>query len=189
MNPVNRPDEFEERALHRVRENKLKEYYEVLPGSFRYARTLYHKATCIGCHGDPQKAPTDVKVRYGLDHGFNFKEGDVAGVISVRLPTRPFLDVALSVIAPWQIALILASFAISSLFIQFGIVWPIRRLTKVASQVSIGEKADLDVTKLNPKSRNELHQLALATDRLRTSLEMVAARLRAQKRAQAPHRD
>jgi HAMP domain-containing protein len=182
MNPVNRPDEFEERALQRVRDDKLKEYYEVLPGSFRYARTLYHKATCIGCHGDPKKAPTDVKVRYGLEHGFNFKEGDVAGVISVRLPTRPFLDVALSVIAPWQIALILASFAISSLFIQFGIVRPIERLTKVAAQVSIGEKADLDVSGMNPKSRNELHQLALATDRLRTSLEMVAARLRAQRK-------
>ena len=182
MNPVNRPDEFETRALHKVRDEHLKEYYEVLPGSFRYARTLYHKAACIGCHGDPLKAPADVKVRYGLEHGFNFKEGDVAGVISVRLPTRPFLEVALSVIAPWQIALILASFAISSLFIQFGVVRPIKKLTQVASQVSIGNKADLDVTAIDPKSGNELHQLSLATDRLRTSLEMVAARLRAQKR-------
>lgn len=182
MNPVNRPDEFEGRALTRVREDKLKEYYEILPGSFRYARTLYHKAACIGCHGDPQKAPLDVKVRYGLEHGFNFKEGDVAGVISVRLPTRPFLDVALSVIAPWQIALILVSFAISSLFIQFGVVRPIKKLTQVAAQVSVGSKTDLDVTGMNPKSRNELHQLALATARLRTSLEMVAIRLRAEKK-------
>ena len=183
MNPVNRPDDFESRALHRIKDEKLKDYYEVLPGSFRYARALYHKAACIGCHGDPQKAPADVKVRYGLERGFNFHEGDVAGVISVRLPTRPFLEVALSVIAPWQIALILASFAISWLFIQFGVVRPIKRLTQVASQVSIGNKSDLDVTGIDPKSRNELHQLSLATDRLRTSLEMVAARLRAQKKA------
>lgn len=182
MNPVNRPDAFEERALNKVREGKLHEYFEILPGSFRYARTLYHKAACISCHGDPQKAPQDVKVRYGLEHGFNFKEGDVAGVISVRLPTKPFLEVALGVIAPWQIALILASFVISFVFIQFAIVRPIKRLTNVASEVSIGHKADLDVSDLDPRSSNELHQLAFATDRLRTSLEMVAARLRAQKR-------
>jgi hypothetical protein len=182
MNPVNRPDEFESRALHRIKDEKLKEYYEVLPGTFRYARALYHKAACIGCHGDPQQAPADVKVRYGLERGFNFHEGDVAGVISVRLPTRPFLEVALSVIAPWQIGLILASFAISWLFIQFGVVRPIKRLTQVAAQVSIGNKTDLDVTGIDPQSRNELHQLSLATDRLRTSLEMVAARLRAQKK-------
>jgi len=186
MNPVNRPDDFETRALHRIKDEKLHEYFEVLPGSYRYARALYHKSTCIACHGDPQKAPQDVKVRYGLERGFNFKEGDVAGVISVRLPTRPFLEVALSVIAPWQIALIFASFVISSLFIQFGIVRPIRRLTNVASQVSVGNKIDLDVTGIDPKSRNELHQLSLATDRLRTSLEMVAARLRAQRKQLSP---
>jgi methyl-accepting chemotaxis protein len=182
MNPVNRPDDFEERALIKVREGNLHEYFEILPGSFRYARTLYHKAACIACHGDPQKAPADVKLRYGLEHGFGFKEGDVAGVISVRLPTKPFMEVALGVIAPWQIVLILVSFVISFVFFQFAIVRPIRRLTKVTSQVSVGKKADLDVSGLNPRSANELDQLALATDRLRTSLEMVAARLRAQKK-------
>jgi hypothetical protein len=46
----------------------------------------------------------------------------------------------------------------------------------------IGNKSDLDVTGIDPKSRNELHQLSLATDRLRTSVGMVAARLRAQKK-------
>jgi len=182
MNPVNRPDAFEERALNKVREGKLHEYFEILPGSFRYARTLYHKASCIGCHGDPQTAPADVKLRYGMEHGFNYKEGDVAGVISVRLPTKPFMEVALGVIAPWQIALILASFVISFVFIQFAIVRPIKRLTQATAAVSVGEKANLDVSRLSPRSANELHQLALATDRLRTSLEMVAARLRAQKK-------
>src|SRR5690242_15578351 len=39
MNPVNKPDDFETRALDRIRANHLTEYYEVLPDSFRYART------------------------------------------------------------------------------------------------------------------------------------------------------
>ena len=41
MNPNNKPDAFETRALERIRANHLTEYYEVLPDSFRYARTLY----------------------------------------------------------------------------------------------------------------------------------------------------
>jgi Protein of unknown function (DUF3365) len=76
MNPVNKPDAFEARALERIRADSLKEYTEVMPGQFRYARTVYHKASCISCHGAAEKAPNDVKVRYGTDKGYDFKEGD-----------------------------------------------------------------------------------------------------------------
>src|SRR5256885_5701941 len=70
MNQSNAPDPFETAALARIREAGLKEYFELTPEGFRYARTLYHKASCITCHGDPEKAPNDVKVRYGTIHGF-----------------------------------------------------------------------------------------------------------------------
>ena len=56
MNPGNKPNAFEENALKHVRENKLKDYYELTPGGFRYARTVYQKASCIACHGDPEKS-------------------------------------------------------------------------------------------------------------------------------------
>jgi hypothetical protein len=178
MNPVNKPDAFEERAIATVSKSGLKEYYEVLPGSFRYARTLYHKASCIKCHGDPASAPNDVKVRYGTERGFNFKEGDVAGIISVRVPTRPFMEVALSVIAPWQIALVVLAFLVSYFFIRVVVVRPIQRITAATAQISVGQEADLGVAGLSERSSNELHQLALATERLRTSLEMAAKLVR-----------
>jgi Protein of unknown function (DUF3365) len=186
MNPVNKPDAFEERALATVKQSKLKEYYEVLPGSLRYARTLYHKKSCIGCHGDPDSAPNDVKVRYGTERGFNFKEGDVAGIISVRVPTKPFLDVALSVIAPWQIALVVVAFLVSYFFIRFVVVRPIQHLTAATAAISVGEEADLGVEGLSEGSSNELHQLALATERLRTSLEMAAKLVRMRMKPSAP---
>ena len=94
MNPVNKPDAFEAKALDRIRSNHLTEYYEVLPDSYRYARTLYEKASCLACHASAENAPADVKVRYGTEHGFGFKEGEVAGIISVRLPIRSFWQVA-----------------------------------------------------------------------------------------------
>ncbi len=181
MNPVNKPDTFESRALERVRSDNLKEYVEVMPGQFRYARTVYHKASCIGCHGSPEKAPNDVKVRYGTDKGFGFKEGDVAGVISVRVPTKPFFEVALSVIAPWQIALVIAAFLVSYVFVRVAVVKPIQRLTAATAELSVGQPADLGLGGIPQDSGNELHQLAFATDRLRTSLEMAVKRLRERK--------
>jgi Protein of unknown function (DUF3365) len=177
MNPGNKPDAFEQDALARIRSGGLKEYYELLPGGFRYARTVYHKASCIVCHGDPNAAPNDVKVRYGTQNGFGFKEGDVAGIISVRLPARSFWDVAQEVVGIWQMLMILAAFLLAMVFIRFAVVRPIRKLTQDTQRISLGKSADLGASRIHPGSGNELDQLALATERLRVSINMAIQRL------------
>jgi Protein of unknown function (DUF3365) len=182
MNPNNKPDEFEQRALAAIRDHRLTEYHELTPGGYRYARTLIHKASCIACHGDPAAAPMDVKVRYGTEHGFGFKEGDVAGIISVRLPVQSFAEVAYNVVGPWPLAMILAGFAIAMLYIRFAVVSRVRDLTAATKQISLGKEADLHIGSLNPRSRNELDQLALATERLRLSINMAIQRLRREAR-------
>jgi HAMP domain-containing protein len=184
MNPVNKPDAFEARALDKIRTNHLTEYYEVLPEGYRYARTLYEKASCLACHASAENAPADVKLRYGTEHGFGFKEGEVAGIISVRLPIRSFWQVAASVVGPVQIALLVAAFVVAVLFIQFAVVRPIRRLTAAAERISVGETADLGAARINRKSRNEVQQLILATERLRASMTLAMQRLA--KRQQQP---
>jgi HAMP domain-containing protein len=162
----------------------LAEYYEVLPEGFRYARALYEKASCLACHASAENAPADVKVRYGTERGFGFKEGEVAGIISVRLPVRSFWQVATSVVGPVQIALLAAAFIVAVLFIQFAVVRPIRRLTVAAERISVGEVADLGASRIHRKSRNEVHQLILATERLRASMTLAIQRLA--KRRQPP---
>ena len=117
MNPVNKPDAFEARALDKIRSGRLSEYYEMLPDSFRYARTLYEKASCLACHASAASARKDVTERYGVEHGYGFKEGEVAGIISVRLPIRSFWKVAYSVVGPIQIALLVSAFLVAILFI------------------------------------------------------------------------
>ncbi len=184
MNPVNKPDAFEAKALDRIRSNHLTEYYEVLPEGYRYARALYEKPSCLACHASAENAPADVKVRYGTEHGFGFKEGEVAGIISVRLPIRSFWQVALSVVGPVQIGLLVAAFLVAVLFIQFAVVRPIRRLTVAAERISVGEAADLGAARINRKSRNEVQQLILATERLRASMTLAMQRLA--KRASPP---
>ena len=113
MNPGNAPDPFETAALQRIRDGGLREYFELTPVGFRYARALYHKASCISCHGDVASAPSDVKLRYGTNHGFGFKEGEVAGVISVSLPARSFWQVAVIIVGGWQLVMILGAFVIA----------------------------------------------------------------------------
>ena len=177
MNPVNKPDAFETKALDKIRNGHLTEYYEVLPEGYRYARALYEKASCLACHASAENAPADVKIRYGTERGFGFKEGEVAGIISVRLPIRSFWQVAANVVGPIQIALLVAAFVISVLFIRFVVVRPIRRLTAAAERISVGEPADLGAARINRKSRNEVHQLILATERLRASMTLAMQRL------------
>lgn len=176
MNPNNKPDAFETRALERIRANHLTEYYEVLPDSFRYARTLYEKASCLTCHASAERAPADVRERYGTENGFGFKEGEVAGIISVRLPSRSFWQVTRDVVGPLQIALLVSAFLISVVFIQFAVVRPIRRVTAAAERISVGQPADLASAKLTRASGNEIHQLILATERLRASLMLAIQR-------------
>lgn len=177
MNPNNKPDAFETGALRRIREEKLPEYFELSPAGFRYARAVHHKASCIACHGDAGSAPNDVKVRYGTENGFGFREGEVAGIISVRLPARSFWDVALNVVGVWQLVMILAAFVIAMVFMQFAVVRRLKRLTEATQQISLGKPGELSAAKIDPKSHNELDQLALATERLRISINMAIQRL------------
>jgi hypothetical protein len=186
MNPVNKPDAFEVRALDRIRANHLNEYYEVLPDSFRYARTLYEKASCLGCHASAESAPADVRERYGTQNGFGFKEGEVAGIISVRLPIRSFWQVTRDVVGPLQIALLVSAFLVSIVFIQFAVVRPIRRVTAAAERISVGQSADLGSAGLTRTSGNEMHQLILATERLRASLMLAIQRARKTAQAAPP---
>ena len=177
MNPGNKPDAFEEGALREIRGKNLKEFYELTDNGFRYARAVYQKASCIACHGDPGNAPNDVKVRYGTTNGFGFKEGDVAGIISVRLPAKSFWDVALNVVGVYELLMILAAFVIAMLFMYRAVVAPVRRLTAATQQISLGKAADLGLAKIHLNSGNELHRLALATERLRISINMAIQRL------------
>jgi hypothetical protein len=183
MNPVNKPDAFESKALDRIRANHLAEYYELTPDSFRYARTLYEKASCLTCHASAENAPADVKTRYGTERGFGFKEGEVAGIISVRLPARSFWKVTADVVGPLQIALLVSAFLVAVLFIQLAVVRPIKRVTGAAERISVGQQADLGAAGLKRTSANEMHQLILATERLRASLALAMQRL---VRKQAP---
>ena len=54
---------------------------------------------------------------------------------------------------------------------------PVERLTKATHQISLAQPADLGVAGVGRHSRNELHQLAIAIDRLRRSIHIAMRKL------------
>lgn len=178
MNPANKPDSFEAEAIATIKNRKLDEYIEVQDGYYRYARRIVHTESCITCHGDPAAAPRDVVERYGTERGYGYKVGDVAGVISVTLPTKPLLAAALGVLGPVELGLVVLAFVILYLFMHYGVVKPIRKLTRDAEQISLGKPIELDANAFYQSTRSEVGQLTLAIARLRASMDLAIQRMK-----------
>ncbi|GGY72989.1 hypothetical protein GCM10011613_17520 [Cellvibrio zantedeschiae] len=188
MNPVNAPDDFEKTALAIVTKTGAAEYSEFVDGQYRFAQTIYHKASCISCHGDPAKAPEDVIKRYGSEHGFGFKEGDVAGVISVSIPANPLYMKALNFVGIKEIVLILVPFIIALWFVRAAIISPIKKLTEVAHEVSTGKDTPVDTAGIDLNTHNEIHQLTLALSRMRNSTQLALKKMREARAEAEKHR-
>jgi hypothetical protein len=86
MNPVNAPDGFDLRAMQALRQNGQREFYEIKSGEMRYARRLVAKDSCMNCHDTPDKAPSTIARLYPGPQGYGYVKGDLAGIISVRVP-------------------------------------------------------------------------------------------------------
>ena len=178
MNPKNRPDNFEANALNIIRSENLDEYNQMQDGFYRYAKTVYHDASCISCHGDPENAPDDVKNQYGIKNGFGFKEGDVAGIISVTIPAQSLYQSAINFIGIKEILLILIAFLIPIIFVRNKIIKPIESLTDAADQISVGKQVDIGASKISEYSNNEIEKLTLATNRLGHTVSVAIKRIR-----------
>lgn len=138
MNPNNEPDGFETRALQAINKNHLSEFTGVYEGAYRYAKPIYHTANCIKCHGDTANAPEDVLKRYGSQNGFGFKEGDLAGIISVSIPTQPLWADLGQYFGPIEISLIFSTLILSLLCVHFWISRPLKQLASAADDLSLG---------------------------------------------------
>lgn len=181
MNPANQPDSFEKEAIRAIKAGKLDEYGEFSQTEYRYARTLLVKDSCLKCHGEASSAPRDVIDRYGSANGFGFKAGEVAGIISVRVPVEfSPLTLAKGVSSKTWVALSLLVFVIvlPILFVRSAVVKPVRVLTELAEQVSTGRKVDMNDLVIDEKSGNEIHQLALSIKRISASINIMMSRLR-----------
>jgi protein-histidine pros-kinase len=125
---------------------------------------------CLSCHSTPSAAPTSMIDLYGSANGFGWKLGDVAAAQIVSVPMQVALDRASAAFKIYLLALV-AVFAVTivllNLLLHFVIVKPIRRMSDIASEVSLG---NMDAPEFAERGRDEIASLAGSFNRMRRSL-------------------
>lgn len=176
-NPKNAPDTFETDAMQAFEGDKDKAYVESLDDdTYRYAQPIYIKKACLKCHGDAEKAPQDVIDKYGSKLGFDYKIGEIRGIISVELPNVTLLEIMKTLINPYSVGLLLGAFLINFLFTQRVLIRRLKVLARITTDISKG-KLDLALPG-NKRFRDEIDQVSHSIDLLRTSLVMAMEHLR-----------
>jgi protein-histidine pros-kinase len=125
---------------------------------------------CLSCHSTPSAAPTSMIDLYGSANGFGWKLGDVAAAQIVSVPMQVALDRASAAFKIYLLALVTV-FAVTivllNLLLHFVIVKPIRRMSDIASEVSLG---NMDAPEFAERGRDEIASLAGSFNRMRRSL-------------------
>ncbi|NPA11079.1 MAG: methyl-accepting chemotaxis protein [Epsilonproteobacteria bacterium] len=146
-NPQNKPNPEEKRILKLIEKKHLKEYWEIGKNQkgedvIRYAKPLFIKKVCLKCHGVPYKeVPAPLYKALVKDYGnvaFNYKVGDVRGIVSVEVPMTQVKE-AISTTQKWLtiggiiVLLIfgLIVFGAITYFFDKNITNPVRRYSEI----------------------------------------------------------
>ena len=126
---------------------------------------------CLSCHTTPAMAPATMVDLYGTANGFGWKLNEVVGAQIVSVPMRVALDRANQLFVLYLGGLT-AVFAVTMLLLNvslhFAIVRPIRRMSAIANDVSLGNAA---APEFETRGSDEIATLAQSFNRMRRSLE------------------
>jgi protein-histidine pros-kinase len=107
---------------------------------------------------------------YGSANGFNWKLGDVIGAQIVSVPMQVALDRANKsfIVYLGGLAVVFAvTLLLLNLVLHFVIIRPIRRMSAIAGEVSLGNN---DAPEFSMKGHDEIASLAQSFNRMRRSL-------------------
>ena len=125
---------------------------------------------CLICHSTPAAAPAPMIDLYGSANGFDWKLGEVLGAQIVSVPMRVALDRANEVFTVYLFGLT-SVFALTilllNLMLHYVIIQPIRRMSAIAGEVSLGNN---DAPEFTAKGRDEIASLGQSFNRMRRSL-------------------
>jgi protein-histidine pros-kinase len=125
---------------------------------------------CLTCHSTPAAAPVTMIDLYGSANGFNWKLGDVIGAQIVSVPMQVALDRANKsfIVYLGGLAVVFAvTLLLLNLVLHFVIIRPIRRMSAIAGEVSLGNN---DAPEFSMKGHDEIASLAQSFNRMRRSL-------------------
>jgi HAMP domain-containing protein len=125
---------------------------------------------CLTCHSTPSAAPASMIDLYGTANGFGWKLNDVIGAQIVSVPMSVSLDRAnegFKVYLGALVAVFAVTLVLMNLLLHFVIVKPIRQMSAIASEVSLG---NMDAPEFPERGRDEIASLAGSFNRMRRSL-------------------
>lgn len=139
--------------------------------SLYLARPIAALAPCLECHSTPAKAPAAMIRRYGSNNGFGWQPDEIVGaqIVSVpmALPVR-MAETAFRTLVTYLAAVFVASLILLDLVLLFTVVRPLRSLSTMADQISVGQ---MDMPELPVKGKDEISVLAGSFNRMRRSLD------------------
>ena len=184
LNPTNlrdKADSFETKLVQRFRnEPNTKELsgFRSVPGGevFYIARPLtIKKESCLRCHSTPENAPKSQLATYGTEWGFGWKLNEIVAAQMISVPSNEIFDStqrSLSLIMGILVVIFAIVILLLNFFLKRFVIQPIKKMSRVAQQVSTGEmSADFEQT-----TNDEIGVLAASFNRMKSSLE-IAMRL------------
>jgi HAMP domain-containing protein len=125
---------------------------------------------CLTCHSTPAEAPVTMVDLYGSANGFGWNLNEVIGAQIVSVPMRVALERAnelFMVVFGGLAAVFLTTLLLLNLVLHFMIIRPIRRMSDIAGEVSLGNN---DAPEFQEKGRDEVSSLGQSFNRMRRSL-------------------
>ena len=125
---------------------------------------------CLACHSTPQAAPPSMIDVYGSANGFGWRLDSIVGAQIVSVPEQVALSRAraslLQIMAALTVVFV-AMLAVLNLLLHWFIIGPVRRISRTANEVSLG---NMDIPEFEATSKDEIGSLAMSFNRMRRSL-------------------
>jgi HAMP domain-containing protein len=125
---------------------------------------------CLSCHTTPDATPVSLVRRYGSSGGYGWKLNETIGAQIVSVPLAVPLKMAAQAHRAMLASLVgvfVLLLGLLNVFLWFSILRPIRRLSHMADEVSMG---NLDVPEFRRPGGDEISRLAGSFHRMRVSL-------------------
>jgi HAMP domain-containing protein len=125
---------------------------------------------CLQCHSAVDAAPPTMLERYGTANGFGWQLKDVVGAQIVSAPYELPLkraQTALQSFVYLLVSVFVFLFLTVNLLLLVLVVRPVRKLARIADQVSLGS---MDAPDFPTKRRDEIGALGASFNRMRRSL-------------------
>jgi PAS domain S-box-containing protein len=138
--------------------------------SFYVLRPVQVTHGCLACHGAREAAPVEIVERYGSEHGFGWREGDLAGMSVVTVPSHDLRAQQAEI--RWKLFLLFAVLGVVLVgFISFFFHALVTRRLRLASEVMTHVAADPKIgARLPLGNADEIAGMGQAFNRMADSL-------------------